>query len=95
MAFLIATNSLRKNTSESVARLTGGEYFKFKDVKALQHDLLTISNHVPNRYVLSFRPQSPTPGFHTLSLGLTSHPDLVVEARNGYWVEDSAAPPEP
>ena len=94
MAFLAATNSLRRNTAESVAQLTGGEYYKFKDVKGLQHDLVTISNHVPNRYVLSFRPQTPLPGFHRIDLTLKLRPDLVIEARDGYWVED-AAPPQP
>jgi VWFA-related protein len=92
MAFLAATNSLRRNTPESVAHLTGGEYYKFSNVKNLQRDLVTISNHVPNRYVLSFRPQTPSPGFHTIHLTLPDHANLVVEARNGYWVEPTPTP---
>jgi VWFA-related protein len=95
MAYLAVTNGLRRNTPETVAKLTGGEYFKFKDVKTLQRDLITISNHVPNRYVLSFRPQTPLPGFHTIDLTLKDRPDLVVEARDGYWVEDTSAPAQP
>jgi VWFA-related protein len=91
MAFLAATNSLRRNTPETVAKLTGGEYYKFSSVKNLQRDLITISNHVPNRYVLSFRPPNPAPGFHSIVLTLNDRPGLVVEARNGYWVEDTTA----
>ena len=89
MAEIAAVNALRRNATESVAHLTGGEYYKFKDAKSLDRDLLTISNHVPNRYVLSFRPQNPHPGAHVVELKLKSYPQLTVEARSSYWVEDS------
>lgn len=92
MAYIVAANSLKRNVPESVAKLTGGEYFHFKNEKTLQQDLLTISNHMPNRYVLSFQPQSPVAGFHTIGLTLPDHRDLSVEARNGYWAEDVVGP---
>jgi VWFA-related protein len=95
IAEIAARNALRRNISSSVAHLTGGETFKFKDVKSLQKDLFTISNHIPNRYVLTFHPKSPVPGFHTITLKLRDYPQLSVEARNGYWVEDQTAPPTP
>ena len=87
LAEIAMGHALHRNISESVAHLTGGEYFKFKNVKTLDHDLFTIANHIPNRYVLSFQPTSPTPGFHSIVLKLrdtASH--LSVDARNGYWV---------
>jgi len=86
IAEIAARNALRRNVSESVAHLTGGEYFEFKDVKTLDRDLFTIANHIPNRYVLSFQPRSPTPGFHSIVLKLRDESHLSVEARNGYWV---------
>jgi VWFA-related protein len=92
IAEIAARNALRRNVSVSVAHLTGGESFKFKDVKTLQRDLFTISNHIPNRYVLSFHPQSPVPGFHQITLQMRDYAHLSVEARNGYWVEDPNAP---
>ena len=92
MAALAATNGLRRNTAETVANLTGGEYFHEKDVRSMEKSLLTISNHLPNRYVLSFHPQSMEPGFHTLQLKLKNYNNLVVEARNGYWVEEDGSP---
>jgi VWFA-related protein len=95
IAEIAARNALRRNISQSVAHLTGGESFKFKDVKTLQKDLFTISNHIPNRYVLSFHPQSPQPGFHQITLQLRNFAGLSVEARNGYWVEDPTASPTP
>ena len=95
MAEILARNELKKNVPETVARLTGGEYFGFKDPKTLNRDLLTISNHIPNRYVLSFQPQSTHPGLHALQLTLKDRPNLVVEARNAYWVDDDTAPSKP
>jgi VWFA-related protein len=87
MAEIIARNALRRNTAESITKLTGGEFYKFHDVKSLDRDLFTLSNHVPNRYTLSFHPQNPAPGFHAITLQLKDYPQLRVEARNGYWVE--------
>jgi VWFA-related protein len=95
IAEIAARNGLKRNISESVAHLTGGESFKFKDVKTLQKDLFTISNHIPNRYVLSFHPQSPVPGFHQIVLTVPDYAKLSVETRNGYWVEDPNAPAAP
>ena len=88
LAEIGARDDLSRNISESVARLTGGESFKFKDSETLQKDMFTIANHIPNRYVLSFHPQQPVPGFHAITLSLRDYGHLSVEARNGYWVED-------
>lgn len=90
MAVIAATNAIRTNASENVAKFTGGEHFKYKDAKTLQRDLFTISNHIPNRYVLSFHPQSPHPGLHTVTLQLKNYSDLVVQARSSYWVDEDA-----
>jgi VWFA-related protein len=95
VAYIAASNAMRRNISSSVAKLTGGEHFKFKDVKSLQRDLLTISNHIPNRYVLSFHPQNPHPGLHSILLSLPDHKDLIVDARYSYWADDPSAPTTP
>jgi VWFA-related protein len=87
MAVQAGMDGLKHNVPETVAELTGGEYFQFKDTKSLERDLETISNHVPNRYLLTFHPQAPHPGLHAVSLRLKSYPNLDLEARNSYWVE--------
>ena len=87
MAVLLTMNQLRRNVSESVAQLTGGEYFRFSNIRSLEKSLLTIANHVPNRYVLSFQPQSPHPGLHSIELRLKERHNLVVTARRSYWAE--------
>ena len=96
LAAIRAADALQRNVPETVAQLTGGEYFKFEDSRSLVRDLMTISNHVPNRYVLSFHPQAPHPGFHTIELRLNDRPGLRVTARSGYWADDAtAAAPRP
>jgi hypothetical protein len=75
--------------------LTGGEYFKLTDAKNLERSLATISNHIPNRYVLSFQPQSPHPGLHVISLSLPNYAKLAVTARTSYWVDPGATSSNP
>jgi hypothetical protein len=79
--------AIKRNVPESVAQLTGGEYFAFKDATSLKRQLIPLSNDVPNYYVLSFRPQSPLPGFHALELSLKDKPELQLWARKAYWVD--------
>jgi VWFA-related protein len=98
MAFVAARDGLSRNVPETVAKLTGGEFFKLTNAKSLGRDLETISNHIPNRYILSFQPQSPHPGFHAIVLTVPGYTHLVVSARNGYWANTpapTAAPPPP
>jgi VWFA-related protein len=95
MAAIAASDGLRRNIPETVARLTGGEYFKLSDPKNLERDLATISNHMPNRYILSFQPQSPHPGFHTIGLQLKNYSDLEVTARSSYWADAEVVPDQP
>lgn len=87
MAAIAATDGLKRNVPETVAHLTGGEYFKLTDARTLERSLATISNHIPNRYVLSFQPQSPHPGLHALNLSLPSYSKLAVTARTSYWAD--------
>jgi VWFA-related protein len=91
MAFIAAKDGLKRNVPESVAQLTGGEYFAFTNEATLKRSLLTISNDVPNYYVLSFRPESPGPGLHTLALKLKSRPELQLKSRSAYWMDSTSA----
>jgi hypothetical protein len=86
MAFVAARNSLRTNTAESIAQLTGGEFARFSKAKDLQELLIAVSNDLPNFYLLSFRPQQPTPGMHTLHVELKDNPHLELKARTSYLI---------
>jgi VWFA-related protein len=91
MTFLAARSSLRTKTAESIAQLTGGEFFPFHHAKDLKANLITVSNDVPNYYVLSFRPTSLTPGLHVLHVETKRRPHLMVKARREYWIDDDSA----
>lgn len=89
MTFLAARNSLRTNTAESLAQLTGGEFYKFNDARHLKASLIGASNNIPNYYILSFRPVDPTPGLHALRVTAKNRPQLATRFRREYWVEDN------
>jgi VWFA-related protein len=91
MTFLAARNALRTNTTESIAKLTGGEFLHFHDAKDLKAGLIAVSNDVPNYYVLSFRPTSLTPGLHVLRLHIKDRPQLVLRSRSEYWIDSDPA----
>jgi VWFA-related protein len=87
MTFLTARNALRNKTAESIAQLSGGEFFHFHDAKDLKAGLIAVSNDVPNYYVLSFRPTTPTPGLHALHVEAKGRPQLVLTSRREYWID--------
>jgi hypothetical protein len=86
MLAIVTVDRLRRNVPETVARLTGGEYFKLTDTKSLERSLSTVANHLPNRYVLTFQPQTPKPGFHAILVRTAKYWNVEVTARTGYWV---------
>jgi len=88
MTFFTARNGLRTKTAESIAQLSGGEFFHFRDAKDLKLDLIAVSNDVPNYYVLSFRPTTPTPGLHALHVEARGRPQVVLTSRREYWIDD-------
>ena len=90
MATIATADSLLKNVPATVARLTGGEYFKLGSERRLEQDLMAIGNHLPNRYDLSFHPQAPHPGLHVLTLKMPDYEGLKVTARTSYWAEPAA-----
>jgi VWFA-related protein len=93
MAFIAARGSLKVRTAETVADLAGGRFFPFKNEKDLKTALIALSNDIPNYYVLSFRPTTPTPGIHALQVGTARRGPFNIAARREYWIDDDL--PEP
>ncbi len=87
-----AISGFHRNIPETVAHLTGGEYYTFKNPKTIQRNLTEIANHVPNRYILSFQPQSPHPGLHAISVHLKNYAHLEISARDSYWADAEQHP---
>ncbi len=87
-AVFAGLNGLKTNVPEAAARISGGEYFKTENAKALSKDLIKISNRLPNRYFLSFTPSATHPGLHAIGVTLRQPREgVVVEARTSYWQE--------
>jgi VWFA-related protein len=91
MAFIAAKDGVKRNVPESVAQLTGGEYFAFTNAATLKRSLLAISNDLPNYYMLTFHPGSPSAGLHTLGVKLKDRPELQLRARSLYWLDTEAS----
>jgi VWFA-related protein len=95
MAFIAARGSLKVKTAETVADLAGGRFFPFKNEKDLKTSLIALSNDIPNYYVLSFRPTTPTPGIHALQVGTAHRGPFNIAARREYWIDDDTPTPAP
>jgi VWFA-related protein len=84
----MALKAMQTNAASEIALLSGGEYVQFGERKVLERDLGVMANHVPNRYLLSFRPTSNEPGFHALEVHIAGRANLQVAARTSYWAAD-------
>ena len=92
MATMAALDGIHRNVPESVARLTGGAYFKFENRRGLERGLIALSNQIPNSYALSFSPQADSPGLHAIDVRLKNRMGLHVDARRSYWADSSKSP---
>lgn len=81
--------ALRKNVPSTVAAMTGGEYELFTNRKRFEVRMNDFSNHLHSRYLLSFAPKEPHPGFHQLRVRLKDPRNSIVMGRTSYWAEDA------
>jgi hypothetical protein len=54
--------------------------------------MASMANDLPNYYLLTIHPQSPSPGPHALQVKLESRTGLRLQALTLYWAD---APKEP
>ena len=88
----MAIEAMRKNTPKTIAELTGGEYELFTSHKAFESRVTEFSNHLRNRYLLSFEPKDPHPGLHKVTVRLRQRHDndVRIVARERYWAVETA-----
>jgi VWFA-related protein len=88
---IMAVQAVRKNAPKAIAEITGGEYELFKSEKGFESRMVEFTNHLHNRYLLSFEPRSPHDGLHEVRVRLRERSDVSILARTRYW----AASPNP
>jgi VWFA-related protein len=81
----MAVQAMRKNTPKTIASMTGGEYELFKSHVGFESRMTEFSNHLHNRYLLSFEPKDPHPGLHRVRVRLRESADVSILARERYW----------
>jgi VWFA-related protein len=82
-------DAMKKDVAAEAATISGGESNRFGDQQELDNSLARIANHMRYRYMLSFRPSMPDPGFHPIRVRLIRFPEMTVTARNSYWLSAS------
>lgn len=87
--FSSLTKSAKENIPETVAEMSGGEYFLFGDEKKLESRMADVNNHFFNQYLLSFTPKKLSLGQHSLRVEVHDRGEVAVNARTGYWVGDA------
>jgi len=83
---LMARQAMKKNIPKAIAAMTGGEYELFSSRKGFETRMNSFSNHLHNRYLLSFEPKNPHPGLHRIRVRLKD-PDQAktILFRTNYW----------
>jgi VWFA-related protein len=86
----MTAGAMQKNAAETLAQLTGGDFYQFDTEKGFEDRVSEMATHIHNSYCLAFQPKDPAPGFHSLQVGVRRSKTTIVAARSGYWfsVED-------
>jgi VWFA-related protein len=75
----------KTNTTEALAKSTGGTTFPFTRQKALEEAIGKLGAELHTQYVVSFVPEISAAGFHTLEVRLARPGEFRLRARPGYW----------
>jgi VWFA-related protein len=86
---VMTRQAFRRNATKAMASLSGGEYELFKSRSGFEADLTDFTNHLHNRYMLSFQPKDPHPGPHRIEVSVLEPPEATVLARTMYWAVDT------
>ncbi|MBZ5726004.1 MAG: hypothetical protein LAP87_13515 [Acidobacteriia bacterium] len=75
----------KTNTTAALAKRTGGTTFAFIQQKELEATIEKLGAELHSQYVVSFAPEAPAPGYHTLEVRLARPGEFRIRARPGYW----------
>ena len=83
-----ATRLANDNVTDALTRSTGGYVFSFTRQKGLEESIQKLGTELQTQYVLSFRPEAATVGFHKLEVRVRARKDVQVRSRPGYWITE-------
>jgi len=72
------------NTTDVLTGGTGGTVFSFTKAKALEEVILKLGDELHGQYIISFVPDPPEGGYHTLEFKVTRKGTFEVRGRAGY-----------
>jgi VWFA-related protein len=84
-ALAMAVKAFKKNVSQEVAEMSGGEYTTFTNDKKFERRVVEAASHTRNRYLITFSPSNPTPGLHTIKVKTAQDYGARIVARANYW----------
>jgi VWFA-related protein len=84
--FAHARAAMKGNTPKAIASQTGGEYELFESRQRFETRMVDFTNHLHNRYLLSFEPKNLKPGLHQILVRLKQPGTATILARSSYWV---------
>ncbi len=93
--FQFALNAMRRNTANSLSKISGGESLRFNSKLRFDHQLNRLADDLHNRYLLTFQPHHPQAGYHSIRVRLTKKSNAVVVARPGYWASANSGRDDP
>lgn len=75
-------------TAAEVAAQSGGENVRFNGENDLEQKMSTVADDIHSGYILSFRPSSPSLGFHTIRVRVIDQvARFKILARKSYWLD--------
>lgn len=78
----------KENSSEAMARATGGMKLSFLRLSGLEEMVGKIGDDLHMQYLLSFQPAPvQSAGYREIRVALRARPELTLRARPGYWAE--------
>ena len=75
----------KTNTTEALTKATGGATLSFSRQRALEDAIQRFGAELHSQYVISFAPDAPAPGHHSIDVRLAQPVKMLVHARPGYW----------
>lgn len=82
-SFSLASHGGQTDIPQTLANLTGGEYVLFNDRRGLEEALEMLTNHIHNRYQISYRPPD-SPGLHRIRVRMREAMEVQIAARTNY-----------